>query len=461
MWGKETGLPKQDVDVLTATDEELKLYCHRDVEILVHLWNEWEGFLEEHDLGGTAVTVSGQAMKAYRYRFMEHAIHLHTNEEVIRLEREAYFGGRTECWWIGRLPVDRYTLVDVNAQYPYVMGRHAYPFRLAHYYRKVEPERLASYVRDWGVIAWVKVRIDSPLVPLREEWFNVFPKGEFWTCLSSPDLELVLARGEITDCLDVALYETAPLFRAYVKYFTGLRSRYKAEGKHLWVRLVKLMQNSLYGKWGAKNIEWGWRVNDEGRSPGVEIQGSMNSTESVYSICLGPEIIESCRRTEAIYSFPAIAAFVTAHARRLLWEYIEMAGAENVFYMDTDSLLVNSAGLARLGSVLDEDRPGYLSVDYTATSGEIRQPKDYTIGDRRRRKGLTRNARQVSDTDWIDLQWPKIRGLLWAGQLSGYHNVIVRKQLRRNYRKGRVTPGGRVEPFEYQEGLLPSGLLPY
>ncbi len=460
-WGEKMGLPKLDTDHQDPDTEAVSLYCRRDTEIIVGMYEEWIALVEKHDLGGVALSVGGQAFNAFRHKYMEHKIYLHSNEQALQLERDAYFGGRTECWWIGNLPKQPYTVVDVHSMYPYVMQEQEYPCRLAFRYARATVANLVKALPHWGVVATVRVHVDRPVVPIRDTYHTLFPTGEFWTDLTGPDLKQVLKHGEILDVRDVCLYETAPLFAGYVKAFYRLRRQYQKEGKVLWEAIVKKLLNTLYGKWGQKKAVWEKHPNYEGRPSGWDVAYVMGQPGTVYSLCLGPEIFNLVEITESPGSFPAIAAYVTAYARAHLWEFIETAGPAHVYYMDTDSLLVDAKGLANLAGKIHPTRLGAMGIEHQADDCEIRCPKDYRIGDRRRIKGLTRNARQVTATDWDDLQWPKLRGLIGAGRTTGFANRIIRKQLRRKYEKGDVSASGRVTPFVLAEGVTRQADLPW
>ena len=460
-WGAATGLPKLDTDTQDPDDEKVSVYCHRDVEILTRVFDAWAHLVAKHDLGSLALSVGGQAFNAYRHKYMEHKIYIHADEATLTLERDAYYGGRAECWWIGHLPPGRYTLLDVHSMYPYVMRDRSYPARLRHHYRKITLSDLADVTDRWGVIARVRVKIDAPVAPVKKDFHTFFPVGTFWANLTGPEIELCQQHGEILDVSEVSLYDMEPLFRNYVAELYRLRQGYRRRGKDLYANLVKKLLNTLYGKWGQKRSVWNKRANKEGRTPGWYLEHYADKPGTFYSLCLGPEIFDLVEVTESPSSFPAIAAYVTAYARCVLWSYIEKAGYEHVYYMDTDSLLVDDAGLENLAGVIHPSRLGRLGIELQADKAEIRSPKDYQIGDRHKIKGLTRNARQVSDTDYDDLQWPKLRGLLEEGRTSGYANTIVRKQLRRNYCKGDVLPSGQVKPWVYAEGETQGGELPF
>jgi len=113
-WGEVVGLEKIEVDFTTCTDEELRERCKRDVEILLKLWQWWYDFIRENELGNWGVTIASQAFNAFRHRFMNHDIFILADDEISRIEREAYFGGRATPFYQGEVKGEEIFNLDVN-----------------------------------------------------------------------------------------------------------------------------------------------------------------------------------------------------------------------------------------------------------------------------------------------------------------------------------------------------------
>lgn len=449
-WGKEIGLPKKKVDLWLDSDDKIRDYCHRDVEILVRLWEEYVAFVRRNRFGGTAVTVSSTAFRAFRHRLMAAPIYLHNRDKVLALEREAYYGGRVECWRIGKLPKTRYTIHDVNSMYPWAMRTGLYPVRLLRTCRGCTPPELAHILTAHAAVARVRVRVRDPLVPVRRDDRMIYPVGEFETVLAGPELRLVLERGTVLAVPSVAVYERGRPFTRYVDTLYRLRQRYTREGRALWATMLKLMLNGLYGKFGQLSERWQTLPNTEHLVPGAYrfTGGGLKGVN--YFICVGDELWVRTGTSESPNSFPAIAAYVTSYARVKLWEYIEAAGRDNVIYCDTDSLFTTPAGTRRLAPHVNPSVLGALKVEYTGLGGVISSPKDYRIGTKQRTKGVSSAATALGANMYMDTHWPGFWGLLAAGREAGYATGEVVKVLKRRYVKGTVQKDGRVIPLRLQ-----------
>ena len=111
-------LPKLDIDFDNTDIESLLTYCKRDVEIILHLWRKWIKFIADNNGGNFKYTTSSQALEFFRHGFMSEQIHIHDNEQAIKLERDSYHGGRVECLYQGYKADDTFYSLDINSMYP-------------------------------------------------------------------------------------------------------------------------------------------------------------------------------------------------------------------------------------------------------------------------------------------------------------------------------------------------------
>ena len=101
----------------------------RDVEIVERALEELLRWWSANDYGKFRWTAPGLAMAAYRHRFMRQEITFHDHQNVRQLERQSYFGGQLEAYWIGPIK-QKVWQYDVVSLYPAVMRGNLYPVRL-------------------------------------------------------------------------------------------------------------------------------------------------------------------------------------------------------------------------------------------------------------------------------------------------------------------------------------------
>ncbi|GAH27244.1 unnamed protein product, partial [marine sediment metagenome] len=207
------------------------------------------------------------------------------------------------------------------------------------------------------------------------------------------------------------------------------------------------------GKFGQKGENWrkiGDCPNERDREELVFNMGGRRVTKIRY--LLG-ELFIMTGHGESFDSFPAIAAHVTAYARMYLWSLMQQAGYGNYFYCDTDSLIVNEAGLCRLQNHLCTKSLGGIKKENESTSVKLRGLKDYSFGSKNVVKGIRKNAIEITKGVFQQEQWPSFRGLLRSGDPDTYTVGTTTKHLNREYTKGEVSPDGVVTPFVFADSL--------
>jgi hypothetical protein len=504
--GEFFNLPKLEFDYSSKAkqnkEQEIE-YCQRDVEILQKSILTFISFLQKENLGGLSFTVAGQAMRAFRKKFMDTTskpIYIHNKKESIILERQGYNGGRNEAWTLGKIKHNLY-IVDVNAMYSFVMKSQKYPTKLISYRYRNTIQMLENFLEEnYLIIVRLTLKTNIPVYPKNESKL-LFPVGVFETTLSTPELKFALHHKHILKVHEVAIYEGNDIFTSYIDYFYKKRLEAKASKDAVNDLLYKLFMNSLYGKFGQKNIHWEKigeapisdvytetivsmstsTVNSKNqtqlsksnvapqhgaRGVGRDVRGVTVNVESTHKVrhlkVFGGGVFERVDlgdgESESENSFPAIATHVTAYGRMLLWSYIEIAGRENIDYMDTDSLFLNQEGFERLerAGVIDNERLGALKLEKVVKDCVIRGCKDYQYieikSDKKtdKIKGVTKTSKKIDENNFASVVWGGLSGFVKKGDLEGYHNNLMLKKLKREYEKGDHSGEGRVEPFVYE-----------
>ncbi len=445
-WGEILDFPKLELDPLTASDEDLWPYCHRDVDILRELWIVWLTFLDDNDCGSFKPTVSSTAFEAWRHRFMPATVHIHNVAKVLELERETYKGGRTECLWVGKRDDGPFYYLDVNQMYGWVLTEHEFPAGIYGSSDDSDPWKLAYRLARYSVIARVTVEVDEPWFPTIVDGHQCYPIGTFTTTLTTPELKLCIDRGWLRAIHFSAWYRSERLFRDYVLTFNALRANYQGDHDRGFDKMCKMLVHGLYGKFGQKGIQ---------QEIIGECDPSIFKRESVFDeelgetfdqVYLAGRVYRERTVGESFHSFAAIAAHVTAYARLHLFSLHGHVSKGHVFYMDTDSLIVDQRGYEDLAKLIDPHTLGALKVELKSPWIEINAPKDYAMKDRLKRKGIRPDAIQDSDGRWVQTHWPKLSGLIWNRIERGYTTTTVKKRQRRVIYSGSVGPGGWILP---------------
>lgn len=451
--GEYIGKKKLDISFEEADADKLKTYCRRDTEIVRDFMYKYIDFLRENDCGNFRMTRASQALGFYRHQHLDHKIEIHDHEQASDLEQESYYGGMTECFRLGTYEQEEFIYADVNSMYPFVMREHEYPVKLINYVSSGSLEYIKKKIDRYCFTASVKIRSEEPRYPARFEQRTIFPVGEFPATLSTPELQEAIKRQEIEEVYEFAMYRKAPIFRSYIDEVYDLKKEYDRAGRKLWYNLTKVFMNSLYGKFG-QNVP-------------VCIEDQEVQSDEVYRIDYFDYDLDEYVIKQQFFNrlqiyrgrepgrdtFFAIPAHVTAHARLYLWNLIYRIGRDNVYYCDTDSIIFPARFRDRLKGFYDQYELGKLEVEKTASHLEIYGPKDYVFGRDIRRKGIRRDAIEISPLTFRQKVFPSLYTVMKEGNRVGFPIKIVEKTLKREYTKGEVLETGRVEPIRMHPDL--------
>ncbi len=445
--GQRVGIPKLKIDFTKCTATELSIYCKRDVEILVRVFEHLTRFLTANRISRLCYTIGSTAMAAYLFRHYRNKIYIHNNKEAIELERASYKGGRTECFYIGELKNGPYFVVDVNSLYPFVMRNNSFPVKYKKIIHDIRVSDCWDYLKTSCVVAAVKIRTDIPAYAVRG-LRTIFPVGDFSTVLSTPELQFAISHKHIQSIETAVIYERAEIFTSFVDRFYEIRQEFKRADNSLFEHFCKILLNSLYGKFGQKAEQWTKIGICPGEPDRIEdcIDAETHRRRRLRYL-LG-EIFELTSHGEAMHSFPAIAAHVTAYARLYLWELMVTAGRENCYYCDTDSLFINQTGLDNLTSYLNDTIIGMLKIEYQTDTLKIWGLKDYETQKKKVTKGIKKTAVRISDVDYSMEIWPTLQGYLRVPDQSNYITGRITKHLNRDYTKGTINAAGQVIPYQ-------------
>jgi hypothetical protein len=447
--GEKIGLPKGKIDFDKATRHELKQYCRRDVEILVHAVMYYINFLRKNDLGKLSITKASQAFSSYRYRFMQHKIMIHKEPGVTNLERKAYTGGRVECFRLGEQKGGPFLALDVNSMYPYVMQKYEYPWELVSYNTRFDINRYKDITKSHCVVAEVDIDTPEPAFAIKEKGKTIFPVGNFQCCLCTEGFKYALERGYIKKITRSAVYRKADLFTAYVEFFHKLRHNYKSEENDIMELLCKYMENALYGKFGQKSVIREEYDEFTGREYWKEEVVNIDTGELTIMTKLMNKLIVAYSECEGDNAFPALAAHITENARMELWDLINHIGTDKVLYCDTDSVWIPQSNLEDVNWPINDHVLGALKIQHRTGRLYLGGAKNYRTDRERHIKGIPEEAKEIEPNVF---RYPVFRRQdthLRQGQIVGCQVDTMERTVSFTYDKGVVHPDGRVTPFRF------------
>lgn len=323
-------LPKHEIDVahFDPSNSEHIAYARRDVEILLCALPRLFSLLSRHFGVQPSGTTAGTALKAWQSKIPKETYYSGSPYNARELYiRSAYYGGLV--FLTDTNPVENAVTFDRNSSYPASMCEFGVPGGAVYKTTEFQNDHMAIYT--------VRVRAPDdlviPILPARNakgamRWF----RGEFVTTVTNRELVFAANNGyEILEIIEgIAWEEVVFPFNDIVERCKAIRKEFKGMPEEM---LAKLMQNSIYGKFGSRRERL--RVFAEHNAADEDFEGAEPYGDS------GKWYLKRELDDEMLCK-PEWAVFITAHARLSLLQTAYSCGPENVLYGDTDSVTLRA-----------------------------------------------------------------------------------------------------------------------
>ena len=372
--GKIIGVPKMDmpfpIGYKCKNKEEfakMKEYCMNDAKISCMYMD----FLNKtfSKVGANLnYTIASSSMSLYRNVFMgDEEIPL---EDPLVSERimKAYRGGRTETLMRGYSDDEVYCN-DINSMYPAVMcEKLPYPPS-----RKISRQNNLKYIIKYEGVSEVTILCPDMKYPLLGTVVDgkfIFGTGRITDSWTHVELRYAMKLGYIIEKVYETIYytQTYKPFKKFVDCMYSLRDKFKSENNPA-EHIIKILMNSLYGKFGQRNDSHFEYVSCEDEN--LE-QMMINNPDNCP---LGNLVRFNLKGGEpSIFQIPIFPCYITSLARIKLHEYM-MKAVEMGFppiYVDTDSIFCK-------GIIEDSKELGKMKCEYKSRQQVFVKPKMYQL----------------------------------------------------------------------------------
>jgi hypothetical protein len=346
-FGEITGIPKKDMPSNPKTVKEIEPYLHRDCEITIDGFKKIKKIVNELGFYPKRYITAGNVAimcfltwcknKGTRNVFSWQG-KTYQGENIGNF-RNAFRGGRFECFQTGEF--EDCIKIDCNAMYPYLMKEMDFPHLKYEYYTEDKDKIMESINSKIGV---VKCRIKSPkelkfgYLPIRIGDMTYYPLNKeldgMWTTL---EIRKAMNLGyKIIELKEAVYFNKAKInpFKDYMEHLWNIRKEKKGVEKEV----IKLLMNSLFGKWSQYRVEEDIKIIsrdnlNEYLSKGYKF---MKTAQEKYIVH---------REKEAKmprYANPMISIWITAMGRDYLYDTMMKLNKKDLIYVATDGLIIRN-----------------------------------------------------------------------------------------------------------------------
>lgn len=428
--GDQLGFPKGKMPRPDDPLDQWWEYCERDVDVLIaaieHVW-EW---LLSLGVERWMPTRAGQSMQIFSQLYKGKDVQTPLAEQPSNLARQGYYGGYTQCFKQGHIEGPVYQL-DVNSLYPHVMEKFPYPYKLKEHvtgHRVMGPSVVKCPASS---IAEVFLETGDEEYPYRCRDGTYWVRGRVRTVLCGPELERAYVCGHVKGVGSYSRYDLSYLFADFVKDFHGMKVDAEEEGRMMDRLIIKLMMNSLYGKYGQKEYKWFSLGHHD--DPAEFTRGQVVGPDGAYGgeiLILGGEVFISKGIDDAKCAYPPIAAFTTAYARELMRGVRATVGDGHYFYQATDSLHVDGHGMEEIGEMglLHQFELGKFKQEAIYESVRYNNIHNYDTNTKKVRGSLRKSAVPLGGETYRTERWESLRTGINSGHLT---SVVIEPFVKR------------------------------
>jgi hypothetical protein len=398
--------------------EQLLARCTADVAVTREAVLALLGMVKGAGMGPWRATGAGQSHAAWRRRWLTDRPLVHDSEAALAAERRAMWTGRCEAWRWGKVRGTAAHEYDLQLAYPNLAAAEHVPAQLLGEMSGGAQASWMANKAERALLAEVDVQVDQPVVPVEHGKLIHWPVGTFTTTLWDPELALLLDAKARVRVRRGWLYRRGPVLADFSRWLLAQLAEGNPSATPVQRRALKHMARTVIGRCALRYRSW----EPYGTVPDFRLHlgelHDLDTGECTDLLHVGHELLTLAGEVEAEDSLPQITGWVMSAARARLWTLMQIAGLQNVLYVDTDSVVVNDAGAAVLDELIDTGSAWNLQHKGTHRSARILGPRQLQLGRERRLAGVPLKATRVAPGVYEGEVWRSIRESVARGEGS-------------------------------------------
>ena len=368
-------LPKQDLPDWDASQEMWWARCHTDVAILRRAMLDCLEWVRSDDLGNWQATAGSMAWANWRHKHYTDRVLVHDNREARDAERSACYAGRCEAWKHGRLPGGKWTEWDLPLAYPRVALDTPLPTMLRSHVKHPSIKYLSGATKGVRWLCYAHVDTDVPTLPVAHNGNIVWPVGRLEGWYWDRELTVAMDNGAKVKLSEGYRYAATYALSDWATWIIDCVESNDERFTLLQQAVAKGWARALIGRFGTRYRTW----EDWGESESDDVRMGYlvdYATRTVgRTLNIGGRQYAATVETDGVESVPSIMSAIMSECRVRLWQMMNVAGLENISYVDTDSLLVNPKGSSRLRAWTADGNGWGLREKHTYSSLTVMGPR--------------------------------------------------------------------------------------
>lgn len=457
--GQTLGIGKPDLPKEDDSRAAWERRCVADVEITTCLVRTLLDYIRENELGNMQFSGAGMGYAMWRHKYLDDKVLVHADPAAIEAERAAMHTGRAEVWRHGKYPKTKLYEWDMANAYTRIAKDSDLPRQLI----KEDPDptmgRYKRWAQKWALLAKAEITTDVPCVPVREDSRELWPVGTFTTWLWDCELQLAIEEGATVRLVHVYAYLRGPIMARWAAHTLDVLHGTHPEIPDVVKLWYKHQARATIGRCGLRYTQWEPSGPDWIGMTGISTVTTQANPEPHRLLHIGGELWEESGKVEGRDSMPMIPSWIAARCRVILWRTMRMIGLQHVYYVDTDSILVDAAGHDLMEAYAGGRNPDGWRVKGIYRRAELYGPRQIILEWEPRIAGVPKRAERTEHATFEGHIWQRAAAGL-AAQAHGSIRVSNRtwhpqwSDRRRRHLDDGTTAAVRL-PVESEHGAGP------
>lgn len=450
--GDWKGEPKP---VLPADDAPDALWwdrCVRDVELLAWAYMEVVDWLRRDDLGCWARTGAGMGWSTMLRGHLHEGVLVHGDQELHDAEGRSSYAGRCEVWKWGKQTFGPYAEWDYELAYAGVMRDESLPTVYRGQVFGVPLVEMGATTATDAYLVQATVETDTPMLPWRDNRGVLWPVGRFEGYWWHWELLAAIEAGAAVQARWAHHYGASPWLADWAWWVTDLVADRSTPEARVRGAAAKHWQRSLVGRSAMRYAAWEER--GEAWEHGLHYWPMVDheTGKRGAAVMLGDRRWEAWEQRWWDSALPQLLSSVMAHCRVRLWRAMAVAGHDHLVYLDSDCLVTDPVGSARLAEATAAgELPGLrikgVHPDLTPIAPQLIEGSTY-----RKLAGVPRGATRSGEYEYDGERWEGIKGSLGGDRPDAVKVAKLHQTIRPvDWRRAHLD-GGRTRPYAITDG---------
>lgn len=342
--GELIGLEKKEIEQQYITGEKITKvtkrminYCIRDCEIV------YKSLLKFFELtGGIKITLASISLMFFRRNFQQ--FHIDYNEQLTEYFFKSYYGGRVECFKLGKVKANVY---DINSIYPYCMLQNFPNPKFLKYRSLITPKIFINkYLYSFEGCGYFEIEHKKcyfGFLPYKYNNKLIFPIGKIEGVWNFNEIRFAL-NNKMIKIIKIKYIIFAPHMKSpFINFVNDIYKLRQNTNDKFEKLLYKLELNSLYGKF-AQKIKYEF-IYIKDYNLEINKINEYEENNLLLEIKFFNALRKDCflkvktSKVKFIYnSIPVFSSYITSYARIFLLQNLLNNKRNNPVYCDTDSI---------------------------------------------------------------------------------------------------------------------------